>query len=69
MMSAYLDVFEELKCHDHGKITFSGQDKTILNYACFEDHSIISPLHVLEELNTLVKKKVYGNFGEKKHHI
>ena len=39
MMSAYVDVFEELKCHDHVKFTFSGQDKTFLVYAFFEYHS------------------------------
>ena len=57
MVSAYVDVFEELKCHDQVKFTFSGHNKTFLVYVFFKDYSKINPLDVLEELNTLVKKK------------
>ena len=66
MMSGYIVVFEELKCRDHVKFNFSGQDKTFLVYAFFEDHSSVNPLDVLEELNTLVKNKGLCEFWLKK---
>ena len=57
MMSAYLDVFEELKCFDHVKFTFSAQDKTFLVYAFFEENSSKNSLYVFRRFEWFSQKQ------------